>query len=122
MQVRKLDTGERRPQKKIKCLFVDSVQKKCTRRKQVIKNHCDGIIRKIMSYTYLFLCKWLFLWLNVCVCSFIIIFLVLKNTGKRLFSFSPHLTFRAQSPKHLLPPGGRIHHLWDLELMEVHID
>lgn len=38
-----------------KVVFVDPVQRKCTRGKQVIKNHCDGIIRKIMNYTYMFL-------------------------------------------------------------------
>lgn len=37
-----------------KGLFVDPVQKKCLRGNQVLKNHCDGIIRKIMNYTCYF--------------------------------------------------------------------
>ena len=38
----------------VKGLFVDRVQKRCVRGKQVIKNHCDGIIRQIMNYTYMY--------------------------------------------------------------------
>lgn len=73
----------------------------------MITNHGDGTIREVMNYTYMLFLKEL-LWGSMLVS--VLLFNLKKNIGK-LISFSPHLTFRTQSPRHLLPPGGRVHHL-----------